>query len=136
MEAKFDQASTETKSRSIGCCFGAKEGAQPTPESPLNKHQRRARMLIGLGTGAIGALLCILAIRFSSLGLFCQVPLWLSANATGWFGVSHLVASITGYQGCPELGAIPSLILRRRVVTSCQGWDQLDNRLSRQTSQT
>jgi hypothetical protein len=135
MEAR-SEATTETKSRSIGCCFGAKDAAQATQENPLNKQQRNARMLMGVATSAIGALLCVVSMRLSSLGLFCQVPLLLGAGATGWFGLSHLVASLTGYQGCPELGAIASLIFRRRVVTSCQGWDQVDNRLARRTSQT
>src|SRR5260370_39244865 len=91
------EARTETKSRSIGCCFGATEAAKATQVNTLTTQQRKARMLMGVGTGAIGAFLCLLSMRFSSLGLFCQVPLWLGAGATSWFGVSHLVARVTRY---------------------------------------
>lgn len=31
------------------------------------------------------------------------------AVVAGWFGISHVVAGSTGFSGCPELGAIPSL---------------------------
>ena len=42
---------------------------------------------------------------------------------------SHLVAARTGYPGCPELGAIPSMLLRRDVRVGCVPWRILDRRL-------
>lgn len=54
------------------------------------------------------------------------IPLAVAAH---WFGASHLVASLSGYPGCPELGAIPSLLLRRRLVTECGPWEWIDRRL-------
>jgi len=46
-----------------------------------------------------------------------------------WFGISHLVAGVIGYRGCPELGAIPSVMLGREVPTSCGPWERIDARL-------
>ena len=48
---------------------------------------------------------------------------------TGWFAVSHAVAAATGYGGCPELGAIPSVIARRSVSTECGPWEWIDAKL-------
>jgi hypothetical protein len=45
------------------------------------------------------------------------------------------VASATGYPGCPELGAIPSLLLRRRVATECGPWEWIDKRLDRSAAE-
>ena len=53
----------------------------------------------------------------------------LVAAGAGWFGLSHLVAAGTGYPGCPELGAIPSLLARREVRVGCVPWRIVDNRL-------
>ena len=52
--------------------------------------------------------------------------LWFGFALLLWFGVSHVVAAITGYSGCPELGSIPSVILRRHVGTYCGPWTRLD----------
>ncbi|MGA8745456.1 MAG: hypothetical protein WB507_06305 [Solirubrobacterales bacterium] len=60
-----------------------------------------------------------------------RVALWPLAIVPTWFGISHLVASVTGYPGCPELGAIPSVILARSVATSCGPWERIDRQLSR-----
>jgi hypothetical protein len=46
--------------------------------------------------------------------------LWPLAGVAGWFAASFLVAAATRYPGCPELGAIPSLLLRRRIETRCR----------------
>jgi hypothetical protein len=54
---------------------------------------------------------------------------WGLAIPSLWLGISHLVAAATAYRGCPEVGAIPSLILRRRVITSCRPWEQIDQRI-------
>jgi hypothetical protein len=55
--------------------------------------------------------------------------LWALAIPSLWLGLSHLVAAVTGYRGCPEIGAIPSLILGRRVMTQCAPWERLDRRI-------
>lgn len=51
------------------------------------------------------------------------------AVAAGWFALSHVVAGITAYPGCPELGAIPSLIPGASVRTRCGPWKLLDARI-------
>lgn len=51
------------------------------------------------------------------------IALWPAALVPTWFGISHLVASVTGYSGCPELGAIPSVMLARPVATGCGPWE-------------
>jgi hypothetical protein len=58
------------------------------------------------------------------------VALWPLALVPTWFGISHLVAGVTGYQGCPELGAIPSVMLARPVATSCGPWERIDRLVS------
>ena len=66
-----------------------------------------------------GAALLVLALATAALAA-CDVPaLWPLAGLAGWFGASFAVAAATGYAGCPELGAIPSLILRRELPTTC-----------------
>jgi hypothetical protein len=81
---------------------------------------RRARAAAGLGfLLAAGAL--------SERRLPGRVALWPAAVVPAWFGVSHLVAAFTGYAGCPELGAIPSVLLGRRVETACRPWRSLDD---------
>ena len=47
----------------------------------------------------------------------------------GWLGASRLVAAVIRYHGCPELGAMPTLLLGRRVETRCGPWELLDARL-------
>ena len=54
------------------------------------------------------------------------IVLWPTALVPTWFGISHLVASVTGYPGCPELGAIPSVMLARPVATGCGPWERID----------
>jgi hypothetical protein len=54
------------------------------------------------------------------------ISLWPAAVVPTWFGVAHLVAGVTGYRGCPELGAIPSAMLGREVATDCRLWERID----------
>jgi hypothetical protein len=97
----------------LGCCS---VGALP---ERLNDQQRRARTVVGvLSLGAA----VLAARRAGVLGN-------LGAVGAGWFGASHLVAARTGYPGCPELGAIPSAILRRDVAIGCVPWRIVDGRL-------
>lgn len=60
-----------------------------------------------------------------------RVALWPAALVPTWFGVSHLIAGVIGYRGCPELGAIPSVMLGREVPTACGPWERIDERLAR-----
>jgi hypothetical protein len=85
---------------------------------PLNRRQRWARVVAGL------ALLTIaVALPWFGAG-------WIVlALALGWIGASHVVAAVTAYPGCPELGAVPSLLLRRRVRTGCAPWRWADARV-------
>ncbi|MFP5388441.1 MAG: hypothetical protein ACLGG5_03990 [Thermoleophilia bacterium] len=55
-----------------------------------------------------------------------QVALWPAALVPTWFGIAHLVAGVTGYRGCPELGSIPSVMLGREVGTDCASWQRID----------
>jgi hypothetical protein len=99
--------------RTLGCCAG-----DELP-GPLNQRQRSARTVVGIASLSM----MTLAVRRSGvLGV-------LGAAGAGWFGASHLVAARTGYAGCPELGAIPSLVLRREVHVGCVPWRTVDRRL-------
>jgi hypothetical protein len=97
----------------LGCCTVAE-----LPEQ-LNDRQRSARTVIGVAS--LG--LAVLAARRSG------VLSVLGAAGAGWFGASHLVAARTGYAGCPELGAIPSVIIGRDVQVGCVPWRIADRRL-------
>jgi uncharacterized membrane protein len=84
----------------------------------LNREQRRARLVAGLVL-----LVIAVALPWSAVG-------WIVlALIFGWIGVSHVVAAVTAYPGCPELGAVPSLLLGRSVKTGCVPWRWLDARL-------
>ena len=84
----------------------------------LNRGQRWARLLAGLVM-----LMIAVALPWSAVG-------WIVlALVFGWFGATHVVAAATAYPGCPELGAVPSLLLRRSVKIGCGPWRWLDARL-------
>jgi len=112
-----------------GCCSG-------TPEVPtgLSPRQRRARALAGIGFLALGGGLAWSGAALGGLAagglalVACGVPCLLAVVA-GWFGLSHVVAALTAYAGCPELGAIPSLFTRKPVRTRCAPWERIDRRL-------
>jgi hypothetical protein len=80
----------------------------------LSTPQRAARALAGLAFHAL------------AVPLGRKRPLRPLSLVAHWFGASHLVASASGYDGCPELGAIPSLVLGRPVATDCGPWDWID----------
>ena len=84
----------------------------------LNRAQRWARLLAGL------ALLTIaIALPWSAGG-------WIVlALIVGWVGATHMIAAATAYPGCPELGAVPSLLRGRNVKIGCVPWRWLDARL-------
>lgn len=54
--------------------------------------------------------------------------LWPLAAIAGWFAASFYVAAWISYVGCPEVGAIPSWLLGRRVATRCAPLDRVDAR--------
>jgi hypothetical protein len=108
-----------------GCVSTASKAEQP----PLAVRQRAARATVGVGSLAVAGLARSLSLY--ALRRFGGPPAlaWALAAAPAWFGASHLVAAATAYRGCPELGAIPSLVLRRTVETTCPPWDDIDRRL-------
>lgn len=97
-----------------GCFAGGDSAALP----PMSSRGRGARLVVGLGFLALAGFVG----SRSDLGWLAQVAALIPA----WFGVAHLVASVTGYQGCPELGAIPSLFSKRPIVTNCTVWQWID----------
>ena len=106
-----------TTETSIGCGCGP----GPADTKPLGRGARRARALFGLGAlGVSGAL--------AGRRLPGGIALWPAALVPAWFGISHLIAAQIGYRGCPELGAIPSVLLARRVETACGPWERFDRR--------
>jgi hypothetical protein len=102
---------------SLGCCTVSQLPGQ------LNERQRSARTVVGIASLAIAAF----AARRS--GVICV----LGAACVGWFGASHLVAARTGYAGCPELGAILSLVGGRDVQVGCVRWRIADRALGLST---
>ena len=89
------------------------------PVGPINGRQRAARASAGAALVALAA-------------AAARAPRPLDAlvgSVAGWVGVSHLAAAATGYNGCPELGAIPSIVLGRAVHTRCGPWQAIDRRL-------
>jgi hypothetical protein len=87
----------------------------------LNRGQRTARFIVGAGLLLVAVLL-LWSLAFSALVIAIAAIL-------GWFGVTHVLAALTAYPGCPELGAVPSLLLRRDVRIGCGPWQWLDARL-------
>jgi hypothetical protein len=104
------------------CCGVASEDQPGGGAGPLSGRQRWARAWAGLGfLGLASALGAVAAASWAIL--------WLFSAVAAWFGLSHLAAAATGYAGCPELGAIPSLLLRRHVSTRCVPWENIDRRM-------
>jgi hypothetical protein len=98
---------------SLGCC------SVDELSGKLNDRQRSARAVVGVASLTVA----VLAARSSgAIGV-------LGAAGAGWFGASHLVAARTGYAGCPELGAIPSVVLGWELQVGCVPWRIADRRL-------
>jgi hypothetical protein len=93
------------------CCLGSVQRDAAKDAAPLGLRSRGVRATVG------GVFLLLAA----------WLPHWPLSVVATWFGVSHLVAAVTGYRGCPELGAIPSVVLRRRVATVCKPWERFDH---------
>ncbi len=98
-------------------------GVTASGEQALSEAQRKARGLAGVGFLGLAAATLRWPLAFS-------LPTSLAA---GWLGASHLVAAAIRYRSCPELGAIPTLVLGRRVETRCGPWELLDARLGLDT---
>jgi hypothetical protein len=106
---------------SKGCavCGAPREGMRESPKLNAAQHATRRRM-------AHGFLVATAALALMAAGL---LPLfWPLAAIAGWFAASFYVAAWTGYVGCPEVGAIPSWILRREIATRCTPLERIDAR--------
>lgn len=103
-----------------GCC--SDNDGSASSNAPMGRNARRARAIAGVGFLAIAGAL-------GARQLPGRIALWPMALVPTWFGISHLVAGVTGYEGCPELGAIPSVMLNRPVTTSCEHWRRIDRRI-------
>jgi hypothetical protein len=99
------------------CCCSDEAG----DGRPLNRGQRSARFIVGASLLLLGSLLPW-SDGLSVAGIAASVII-------GWFGVTHVLAALTAYPGCPELGAVLSLLLRRDVKVGCGPWRWLDARL-------
>lgn len=97
------------------CCLSSDPSEVVKDAPPLGLRSRGVRASAGL----------------IFLALAAWIPFWPLSVLAAWFGISHLVAAATGYRGCPEMGAIPSLLLRRRVSTVCRPWERFDQWLER-----
>ena len=102
--------------RGAGCCFTSAERA-------VGRAGRFARGAAGVGFLALAGALAPRAVRG-------RIALWPAALVPTWFGISHMVAAVSGYRGCPELGAIPSVMLGRTVETDCGPWERIDGLLA------
>jgi hypothetical protein len=100
-----------------GCC--PHDGDAVGSQAPMTPAARRSRAMAGL-------LFLAIAGALGTRQLPGAIALWPASLVPTWFGVSHLVAGVTGYQGCPELGAIPSVMLGRPVGSSCALWQRID----------
>ena len=88
---------------------------------PLNRRQRTVRFIVGAGL-----LLLDLLLPWSQPLSIAEIA---TAAIIGWFGVTHVLAALMAYPGCPELGSVPSLLLRRDLKIGCGPWRWLDARL-------
>lgn len=120
--------------RQIGCYRGLAKQSDPPPEAPLDHTARGARALAGVAFIAqVGLLYTWPLGALAKVGLPGRV-IWPLGALGVWFGVSHLVAAATGYRGCPEIGAVASLLSRRQVLTRCKPWEAFDRRIAHRGS--
>ena len=113
----------------IGCYRGLSDRASSKAEVPLSGRGRAARAIAGvLIIGGVGLLYLWPVALLPQLGVPSFVA-WGLAIPSLWLGISHLVAAATAYRGCPEVGAIASLVLRRHVITTCAPWERFDRRI-------
>lgn len=117
MSARHDRNGDQAHlARKTGICHCGIESTEPTGMTPLSARQRAARALAG-------------GLMFAGLSRLRAVPVSLRrpvGAVLAWFGAAHVVAGATNYPGCPELGAIPSLVLGRQIQTPCGPWHWID----------
>jgi hypothetical protein len=115
--------------KKIGCYRGLSDRASSEEEEPLGGRARAARAIAGLLIIASVGLLYLWPVALlPDFGVPGFVA-WGVAIPSLWLGLSHLVAAATAYRGCPEVGAIASLGLRRHVITTCAPWERFDRRI-------
>lgn len=115
--------------KKIGCYRGLSDPASSEAEVPLGGRARAARAIAGvLIIAGVGLLYVWPVALLPKLGVPSFVA-WSLAIPSLWLGVSHLVAAVTAYRGCPEVGAIASLFLRRHVLTACAPWERFGRRV-------
>jgi hypothetical protein len=100
-----------------GCC--SEDPMSTESGASMGRAARWSRALAGMGFLAIAGML-------ATRRLPGRIALWPTSLVPTWFGISHLVAGVTGYHGCPEIGAIPSVMLGRQVTTNCELWQSID----------
>lgn len=113
----------EVNSCDLGLSQAAGTCSLDTMKEPAARPRIGARARVARAAAGIG---------FHGLALPLQRrpalrPIALAAH---WFGISHLAAAASGYRGCPELGAIPSLFAGRELATECGPWEWIDGRLA------
>jgi hypothetical protein len=110
----------EAMNDTVCCAVDPAEGAIASGTMP--RRLRAARALVGLVQLALAGWL-------ATRTLPGDIALWPLALVPAWFGISHLIAGLIGYYGCPELGAIPSVLHGRRIDTGCAPWARADRLL-------
>jgi hypothetical protein len=95
------------------CTIGESGGSS----NRITIRQRVARVVVGVGW---------LMLAWVWLHISIPAVAWTLAVVAVSFGISHVVAAWTAYPGCPELGAIASLVSRRYVGTRCGPWERVD----------
>jgi hypothetical protein len=118
--SRYTHPSTSAGLLGGGCC--PQDSAEDMSPAAMGRASRRSRVAAGLVFLAIAGAL-------AARRLPGNVALWPASLVPTWFGISHLVAGMTGYEGCPELGAIPSVMLGRPVATDCELWRRIDSRV-------
>ena len=115
--------------KTISCC---KPAAAPDAERavpPLDARARTARAVAGVAMIAAAGVVYVWPLALLTRVGLPAIAAWVLAIPLLWLGVSHLVAAATAYRGCPELGAILSVLLRRRIETTCTPWERIDRRI-------
>lgn len=113
-----EHAMSDSGLLSGGCC--PQNAGPAASRTPMGRAARRSR-------AAAGVVFFAIAGGLATRRLPGRITLWPASLVPTWFGISHLVAGVTGYQGCPELGAIPSVLLGHPVGTDCELWRRIDS---------
>jgi hypothetical protein len=115
--------------KKVGCYRGLSDHPSSEAQAPLVGRARVARAFAGvLIIAGVGLLYLWPVALLPKLGVPGFLA-WALAIPSLWLGLSHLVAAVTAYRGCPEVGAIPSLVMRRHVITTCTLWERLDHQI-------